>query len=136
YPQEVGKSPITGTLAPPLLMQAFAPFGPIAPFLATPLECATLRRSRTFADLHCKGGRICASFRKCHGAVGVCRVSNDEYVLTGLQKYASLRCGAFYLPLGETFHSSFSTLTPAQDPHSNAAIHGRPTDEPVASFGG
>src|SRR5215831_2723935 len=56
--------------------------------------------------------------------------------VTGLQKDASLRCGAFYLPLGETFHSSFSTLTPDKDPHSNAAIYGRPTDEPVANFGG
>jgi len=78
YPHEVGKYPIAGTLAPPVLMQAFAPFGPIAPFLATPLECATLRRSRTLADLQCKGGRICASFRECHGAVGVCGVTNDE----------------------------------------------------------
>src|SRR5262249_29325823 len=29
-PHEVGKSPIAGTLAPPLLMQAFTPFGPCA----------------------------------------------------------------------------------------------------------
>src|SRR5215469_10537587 len=33
---------------------------------------------------------------------------------------------AFHLPFGEKFDSSFSTLTPGKDPHSNVAINGRP----------
>jgi len=43
---------------------------------------------------------------------------------------------AFYFPVGETFHSSFSILTAGKDPHSNAAIYARPTDGAVANFGG
>jgi len=43
---------------------------------------------------------------------------------------------ACYLPVGETCDSSFSRLTRDKDPHSNVAIRGTPTDEPVANFGG
>ena len=43
---------------------------------------------------------------------------------------------AFYLHLGERFHSSFSRLTPGEDPYSNAAIHGRPTHGAAAKLGG
>jgi len=43
---------------------------------------------------------------------------------------------AFDPPLGETFDSSFSRLTPGENPRSNAAIHGNPTDGAAANFGG
>src|SRR5215831_16676780 len=42
--------------------------------------------------------------------------------VTGLQEVSLSEMRAFYLSVGETFHSSFSRLTPGQDPHSNAAI--------------
>jgi len=43
---------------------------------------------------------------------------------------------ASHLPVGEKFDSSFSILTPGKDPHSNATIHGRPTDGTAAKLGG
>src|SRR5215831_9767528 len=43
---------------------------------------------------------------------------------------------AFYLPVGEKYDSSFSILTPGQDPHLNVTLHGRPIDGPAAKLGG
>src|SRR5215831_13275235 len=54
----------------------------------------------------------------------------------GLSEVRPSEMPTFYLPVGEKFDSSFSTLTPAQDPHSNAAIHGRPPDGAAAKLGG
>jgi len=60
YPHEVGNYPIVGTLAPPLLMQAFAPFGPIHSYGLTfssyaPSLCAVMRGCYILSNLHLLG---------------------------------------------------------------------------------
>ena len=62
-PHEVGKYPIAGTLAPPLLMHAFAPFGPIHTYGLTfpslaPSLCAVIRGPYILSILHYEGGIV------------------------------------------------------------------------------
>src|SRR5262249_52319326 len=89
----VGNCPIAGTLAPPLRMQAFTPFGPILTYGFTfpshaPSFYAVMRGCYIRSNLRYTGEHLLVSFRECREEV----VCADGSSLSGVSLVGEPQC--------------------------------------------